>query len=180
MPEKMSKNEIIGIIATVVILAIILSIAVFVITKNVNIKESISKNLKETKHFGLIKRDELYKSATKGVSNAKSQIVNALDGKKEEVKVEIFFELANSSVTDAHKKDLDALIKVYKKMSNPKVQILGYADAQGDKYNNIKLSVERTKSVKKYLEDNGVTSIDNVGFGAESTKERKVVIKVVN
>lgn len=180
MPDKMSKNEIIGITISIAIVLIILSIAIYVVTKNVNIKDAISKNLSETKHFGLVKKDEIYNSAKKGIGNAKSQLATALGDKKEEVSVEIFFDLANSEITEAHKKDLKTIITAYKRMTKPMIQVLGYADAQGDKYNNIKLSVERTKSVKKYLEENGVTPIDNVGFGAESTKERKVVIRIIN
>ena len=75
---------------------------------------------------------------------------------------------SGSSAIETHYEDqLASLIKTAKKMPTASVEITGYADRNGNPELNLKLSRERSNSVKKFLNSAGIqnSSIKTVAHG---------------
>ena len=75
---------------------------------------------------------------------------------------------SGSSAIEAHyEEQLNSLIKIAKQMPTARVEITGYADRNGDPELNLRLSRERSDSVKQFLNSRGIqsSSIKTIAYG---------------
>lgn len=75
---------------------------------------------------------------------------------------------SGSSVIEAHyEEQLASLIKIAEQMPTSRVEITGYADRTGNPELNLKLSRERSSSVKQFLNNRGIqnSSITTIAHG---------------
>ncbi len=79
----------------------------------------------------------------------------------------IFFETNSAKLKAISNAQLDGLVDILKRNDAVNLTIEGYTDNVGDDAYNMKLSQERTESVKQYLESKGVsgTRLTAVGYG---------------
>ncbi|GAA4518437.1 hypothetical protein GCM10023173_20300 [Sphingobacterium thermophilum] len=104
-----------------------------------------------------------------GLKNVKSEFDNATrteEGIKFSLSSDVLFPTNSSYLTQEAKAELDKLIKILKK-DNKKIRVDGHTDSTGEEKYNIWLSEKRAASVKKYLEDGGVSAsrITTKGYG---------------
>lgn len=81
----------------------------------------------------------------------------------------IHFYKNRAKITKKGKQTLDKVVKILKGIPDVNITIKGYTDASGRRKLNQWISLERAKSVKKYLGRQGIAleSIDAQGFGEE-------------
>jgi len=75
---------------------------------------------------------------------------------------------SGSSAIEAHyEEQLNGLIKIAEQMPTARVEITGYADRNGDPELNLRLSRERSNSVKQFLNSRGIesSSIKTIAYG---------------
>lgn len=104
----------------------------------------------------------------------------------------VLFKQGTASMLSGSASELDALSQFMNEHPKVKILLMGHTDNQGSRKGNKKLSEERTKVVKKYLQGRGVSGrrIKTVGYGgarpvasnlAEETRRlnRRVEFKVI-
>jgi len=105
----------------------------------------------------------------------------------------IFFDFDKSSLNERSVAELKLVISFLKAHSGMKVEIGGYTDNIGDDMYNQHLSLERARSVYKYLVNNGIDknqltfkgygsrfSLNNNATEAERSQNRRIEFKVLN
>ncbi len=77
------------------------------------------------------------------------------------------FRSGSSAIETHYEEQLSSLIKIAQQMPSARVEITGYADRNGDAELNLKLSRERSNSVKRFLNARGIknSSINTVAYG---------------
>ncbi|MBL1408569.1 OmpA family protein [Sphingobacterium faecale] len=105
-----------------------------------------------------------------GLKNVKSEFEDALrtdEGIKFTLSSDVLFPTNSSYLTDKAKVELTKLAKLLKEDKSKKIRVDGHTDATGEEGYNVWLSDKRAASVKKYLEDAGVSGgrISTKGFG---------------
>ncbi len=88
-------------------------------------------------------------------------------GKKIQLK-NIYFDLDKSDLLPRSYVELNKLRQILKEHPNMRIEVHGHTDIQGESDYNEELSLQRSKSVTKYLINNGVSSdrIDFKGYGS--------------
>lgn len=101
------------------------------------------------------------KDGTKdGLKNVKSEFkdaVETVEGIKFTLSSDLLFPTNSSYLTDQAKLELQKLSRILKQDNTKKIRIDGYTDATGTEHYNVWLSEKRANSVKKYLEDQGIS-----------------------
>lgn len=77
------------------------------------------------------------------------------------------FRSGSSEIESHYEEQLSSLINIAQQMPRTSVEITGYADRNGDSDLNLKLSQERSQSVKKFLNSKGIqnSSIQTIAYG---------------
>ncbi|NOR44739.1 MAG: OmpA family protein, partial [Candidatus Delongbacteria bacterium] len=68
----------------------------------------------------------------------------------------IFFDLDNHEVNNSEISKLDNIIELAKKHLEYNIEIIGYADQQGEEKYNLQLSLKRAESVVDYIDSKGI------------------------
>ncbi|ERJ59782.1 OmpA family protein [Sphingobacterium paucimobilis] len=105
-----------------------------------------------------------------GLKNVKSEFEDASrtdEGIKFTLSSDVLFPTNSSYLTDKAKVELTKLAKLMKDDKSKKIRVDGHTDATGEEGYNVWLSDKRAASVKKYLEEAGVSGgrISTKGFG---------------
>ena len=84
-----------------------------------------------------------------------------------ETKISIHFKTGKSEIEEHYKEELKMIANQARKIRNSKIEILGYADRNGNAANNLELSKKRSDSVENFLIENGIdrTSFITVAYG---------------
>ncbi len=79
----------------------------------------------------------------------------------------LHFRSGSSAIESHYEEELQGLIKLAKQMPSASVEITGYADRNGDVDGNLKLSRERSDSVKRFFNAMGIenSSIKTIAYG---------------
>ena len=79
----------------------------------------------------------------------------------------LHFRTGSSAIEPHYEEQLGSLVRLAKQMPGANVEITGYADRNGDVEMNLKLSLDRTASVKQYFNRMGIqySSITTVAYG---------------
>lgn len=80
------------------------------------------------------------------------------------------FDLNSADIQEAYEEDLAALADTLDANENMKVQIVGHADDTGGRDYNLKLSIERAVSVKRFLLSQGIDERRVITYGKGSTQ----------
>jgi len=101
------------------------------------------------------------------------------------------FRSGSSNIETHYEEQLAGLIKIAEQMPSARVEITGYADRNGDADLNLRLSRERSNSVKQFLSSRGIqtSSIKTIAYGEtrplEPTQDfesdffdRRVIVRV--
>lgn len=94
-----------------------------------------------------------------------------------------------AKITNKGKQTLDKVVELIKSVPNIDIEVKGYTDASGKRKINQWISLQRAKSVKQYLESQGIvpTTVKALGFGEDgllyanqpySTLNRRVAIEI--
>lgn len=77
------------------------------------------------------------------------------------------FRSGSSTIETHYEEQLASLVKIAEQMPTARVEITGYADRNGDPELNLKLSHERSNSVKQFLNSRGIqnSSIKTIAHG---------------
>lgn len=77
------------------------------------------------------------------------------------------FRSGSSNIESHYEEQLASLVSIAEQMPTASVEITGYADRNGDPEQNLKLSRERSNSVKQFLNSKGIrnSSIKTVAYG---------------
>ncbi len=97
----------------------------------------------------------------------------------------VFFSINSTKLTPLAKAILGEVVQFMNEFSQAKVEITGYASADGNKTANIRLASHRQESVRAYLQAQGISS-ERLTIGASSIDKdvvaeplgRKVVVKL--
>lgn len=105
-----------------------------------------------------------------GLKNVKSEFDDATrtdEGIKFSLSSDVLFPTNSSYLTDKAKVELQKLTKILLAQKDKKIRVDGHTDATGEENYNIWLSEKRAASVKKFLEDAGITAsrISTKGLG---------------
>jgi outer membrane protein OmpA-like peptidoglycan-associated protein len=79
----------------------------------------------------------------------------------------VLFERSLYALKDSSKRELDQLVDFMKKNTSVEIRLIGHTDNTGDDKENMKLSENRVKEVKKYLVSQGISGkrIQCLGMG---------------
>ncbi|MFI5173166.1 MAG: OmpA family protein, partial [Chitinophagales bacterium] len=79
----------------------------------------------------------------------------------------IFFETASAGLLDVSRTELNKVVDLMLQNPAMKIRVNGHTDNVGTDADNLKLSLDRSSSVKNYLIANGIEAsrISNKGFG---------------
>lgn len=133
------------------------------------------------------------KDGMQNVSNGYEGAVNTAEGVKYTLSSDLLFPSNSSFLTEKAKSELTKLATVLKQEKTKKIRVDGYTDATGTEEYNVWLSDKRAASVKKYLEEAGVSGsrISTKGFGPSNPvgnnktpegrqKNRRVEVLILN
>ena len=131
-----------------------------------------------------------------GLKNVKSEFEDASrtsEGIKFTLSSDVLFPTNSSYLTDKAKVELAKLAKLMKEDKGKKIRVDGHTDATGTEEYNVWLSDKRAASVKKFLEEAGVSGsrISTKGFGPSKPvsdnktpegrqKNRRVEVVILN
>lgn len=131
-----------------------------------------------------------------GLKNVKNEFDDATrtnEGIKFSLSSDVLFPSNSSYLTENAKNELNKLIKILNQQKGKKIRVDGHTDSTGEEKYNIWLSEKRAASVKKFLEDGGVTGsrISTNGLGPSKPiadnktadgrqKNRRVEIIILN
>ncbi|MGN0003567.1 MAG: OmpA family protein [Sphingobacterium composti] len=131
-----------------------------------------------------------------GLKNVKGDFNDATrtdEGIKFSLSSDVLFPSNSSYLTDKAKAELDKLTRILRTQSDKKIRVDGHTDATGEVNYNVWLSEKRAASVKKFLEDAGITAsrITTKGLGPNNPiadnktaegrqKNRRVEIIILN
>lgn len=96
-----------------------------------------------------------------GLKNVKSEFKDAArtsEGIKFTLSSDVLFPTNSSYLTEKAKVELAKLSKILKEDTSKKIRVDGHTDATGTEEYNVWLSDKRAASVKKYLEENGISA----------------------
>lgn len=96
-----------------------------------------------------------------GLKNVKTEFEDASrtdEGIKFTLSSDLLFPVNSSYLTDKAKVELSKLAKLMKNDTSKKIRVDGHTDSTGEANYNQWLSDKRAASVKKFLEDSGVTA----------------------
>ncbi|WKN43604.1 OmpA family protein [Tunicatimonas pelagia] len=82
----------------------------------------------------------------------------------------VYFNLNSSELLPVAYSDLKESVEVLQENPNLYVEVVGHADDSGGKDYNLKLSIERAQSVKKFLANQGVEERRIITYGKGSTQ----------
>jgi sortase system peptidoglycan-associated protein len=79
----------------------------------------------------------------------------------------VHFRTGSSIIEFHYEEQLESLVKLAKQMPSVKVEITGYADRNGDAQKNLRLSRQRSDSVKQFFSKMGIdnSSISTIAYG---------------
>lgn len=105
-----------------------------------------------------------------GLKNVKSEFKDATrtdEGIKFTLASDVLFPSNSSYLTDGAKVELTKLSKILKQDNSKRIRVDGHTDATGEEKYNVWLSEKRAASVKKFLEDSGISGsrISTKGLG---------------
>lgn len=108
-----------------------------------------------------------------GLANVKSEFQDAKrtdEGVRFTLSSDLLFPTNSSYLTDAAKAELDKLSNLLNEDRSKNIRVDGHTDSTGEEGYNQWLSEKRAESVKKYLEESGVSSsrITTQGYGQTS------------
>ena len=96
----------------------------------------------------------------------------------------IYFDFNSYELMPLSNEELSLLLSIMKKNPKWKVELSGHTDDKGDNVYNYNLSMNRAKSVGRYLVQNGIAStrIKTIGFGKRKPlkKERTEEARAIN
>jgi len=96
----------------------------------------------------------------------------------------IYFDFNSYELSPLSNEELSLLLGIMKKNPKWKVELSGHTDDKGDNLYNYNLSMNRAKSVGRYLVQNGITAtrIKTIGFGKRKPlkKERTEEARAIN
>ncbi len=97
----------------------------------------------------------------------KESIEESLNEKKKISLNSIHFERGSYTLLPESKNPLDEIAQYLKQKKNVRMLIIGHTDLNGNYDDNMELSLNRAKTVKKYLVDKGIESsrLDTIGMG---------------
>jgi outer membrane protein OmpA-like peptidoglycan-associated protein len=126
------------------------------------LKEKIAQNEKALDKERSIRQD----TETEILKERKNFVIQNIMSVFKLSKVE--FKTGSSILTKESTKLLDRVSKIMKKHTEYKYKIQGHTDSSGNENSNLKLSDNRSKSVKDYLISKGVDAniLSSVGFGS--------------
>lgn len=105
-----------------------------------------------------------------GLNNVKSEFKDATrtdEGVRFTLSSDLLFPTNSSYLTDGAKAELDKLSSLLNEDRSKRIRVGGHTDSTGEEGYNQWLSEKRAESVKKYLEDSGVSAsrISTEGYG---------------
>lgn len=107
------------------------------------------------------------------LSMQKVSLENGIEKLSNQISTDFMFKSGSADIDSTYTNKLDALASFLAKHDNFKVIINGYADARGDKHNNLKLSLSRVQSVQDYLVQQGVkpSQVVSTAYGEQKAKQ---------
>lgn len=140
------------------------------------LQNGILTDLAGCNHF--IKKEE------KILEEEKDELITVNTSKDETIRLKnVIFKLGESDLLPESYSELDKLVRQLKKYQTVEILLEGHTDITGDYNENIKLSLDRVNSCKKYLINKGIDSrrIQTTGLGSSkpltrsnSDKEREI------
>lgn len=109
----------------------------------------------------------------KKINNGEAGEVNESGNDEPEVTFEentVYFNLNSSELLPSAYSDLKESVSLLQENPNLYAEIVGHADDSGGKDYNLKLSIERAQSVKKFLMSQGVAERKIITYGKGSTQ----------
>ena len=81
--------------------------------------------------------------------------------------ISLHFRSGSSSIESQYEEQMQGLVNIAKQMDNPRIEITGYADRNGDNDKNLLLSRDRSGKVKQFFNRMGVqnSNIQTVAYG---------------
>lgn len=89
----------------------------------------------------------------------------------------LYYDLGNSILTDHSKLVLEKIIQVLEKHPYFSLEVISHTDSKGDDISNLKLSIQRSEEVKKYLVTKG---IDLIRVSATGKGEKEIRNRCLN
>jgi len=172
MLSQFKTPEKIAIIVVVLFSIFVIGTGGFIVFKKVNISTAVNTTISNIATIAATKKNEI----VNGISMFKTQMGDSLSN-KENLQVTISFNTNESKILGKDIPTLQKIITFSKTHPDYTVSIFGYTDRSGTDLINIPLSMSRTEAVKKYLNNEGVNSIQSVGFGS-SKDSRSVDITI--
>jgi sortase system peptidoglycan-associated protein len=104
----------------------------------------------------------------------KVSLQTGLDNLTQEISTEFLYQTNDVSIQQRYHTKLDNLASFLNKHKQFKIVINGYADARGSEHDNLKLSLDRVKTVEQYLAAQGVDKQQIVlnAFGEKSAVQK--------
>ena len=148
----------------------------FSLMKIDTLQNGILTDLAGCNHF--VKKEE------KSSEEEKDELITVNTAKDETIRLKnVIFKLGESDLLPESYTEMDKLVRQLKKYQTVEIMLEGHTDITGDYDENIKLSLDRVNSCKKYLINKGVESrrIQTRGLGSSkplirsnSEKEREI------
>lgn len=82
----------------------------------------------------------------------------------------VYFDLNSYNIRTAATSELDQVVNTLQESPRLNIRIIGHADDTGGKDYNLKLSIDRAQTVKKYLVDAGIDASRIITFGKGATQ----------
>lgn len=131
------------------------------------LQNGILTDLAGCNHF--IKKEE------KQTEDEKDELITINTAKDETIRLKnVIFKLGESDLLPESYSELDKLVRQLKKYQTVEIMLEGHTDITGDYDENIKLSLDRVNSCKKYLINKGIESrrIQTRGLGSSKPLTR--------
>jgi len=157
-------------------------------------EEMVDENLPPLDNFPILDDGSLKEEKSSTSIETNSSTVKSLNLTQETIsniikRERIYFYKNRAKLSRKGKRTLDKVVKILKGIPDINITIKGYTDAGGRRKINQWISLERAKSVKRYLESQGIATqnIAAQGFGEEgllyadkpySTLNRRVEIEI--
>lgn len=135
----------------VALIAMATSLPVYVAAQSTDTVAEIRPLVSDIRDLQVNIRDMNAQDATKGIS-----VHETADSVVIAVASDVLFEFDSAALSSRAQDTLAAVAKKLNEMPNQSVKVVGHTDARGADTYNQKLSLDRAKSVVKYLTQNGV------------------------
>lgn len=165
-----------------------------VLSNEGNVSNGLEENLPSLEHFPLLDDGTLTNEKNLKTIEKNSTIQEHIDTTQREISnlietERIYFYRNKSKLTNKSKRTLNKVATILKGIPDIIITVNGYTDASGNRKTNEWISSERAKTVKKYLETQGVNPeiIEAKGFGESglrypnkpySTLNRRIEVEI--